>query len=61
MQNVGEQSAILWTFIKLPFVIKIFDLSSFKWPIKKGFTAVESVPLSHEIMVYHQNKDKFEQ
>ena len=28
----GEQSAILSTFIKLTFVIKIFDLSIFEWP-----------------------------
>ena len=25
------------TFIKLPFVIKIFDLSIFEWPLKTGF------------------------
>ena len=34
----GEHSAILLTFIKLPFVIKIFVLSVFKWPLKTGFT-----------------------
>ena len=28
----GEHSAILSTFIKLPFVIKIFVLSIFEWP-----------------------------
>ena len=33
-----EHSAILSTFIKLPFVIKIFVLSSFEWPLKTGFT-----------------------
>ena len=33
MQNaLLEHSAILLTFIKLPFVIKIFDLSIFEWP-----------------------------
>ena len=32
----GEHSAILSTFIKLPFVIKIFVLSIFKWPLKTG-------------------------
>ena len=31
-------SAILSTFIKLPFVIKISDLSILKWPLKTGFT-----------------------
>ena len=33
-----EHSAILSTFIKLPFVCKIFALSSFEWPLKAGFT-----------------------
>ena len=34
----GEHSAILLTFIKLPFVIKIFVLSIFEWLLKTGFT-----------------------
>ena len=34
----GEHSAILLTFIKLPFVIKIFVLSIFEWPFYIGFT-----------------------
>ena len=34
----GEHSAILSTFIKLPFVSKIFVLSIFEWPLKTGFT-----------------------
>ena len=34
----GEHSAILSTFIKLSFVIKIFVLSIFEWPLKTGFT-----------------------
>ena len=34
----GEHSAILLTFIKLSFVIKIFVLSSFEWPFYTGFT-----------------------
>ena len=29
----GEHSAIFSTFIKLPFVIKIFVLSIFEWPL----------------------------
>ena len=33
-----EHSAILLTFIKLPFVIKNFVLSFFEWPLKTGFT-----------------------
>ena len=34
----GEHSAILSTFIKLPFVFKIFVLSISEWPLKTGFT-----------------------
>ena len=33
----GEHSAILSTFIKLPFVIKIFVLSIFEWPFYTEF------------------------
>ena len=32
----GEHSAILSTFIKLPFVIEIFVLSIFAWPFYTG-------------------------
>ena len=32
----GEHSAVLSTFIKLPFVIKIFYLSIFEWPFYTG-------------------------
>ena len=35
-----EHSAILSSFIKLPFVIKTFVLSSFEWPLKTGFTVL---------------------
>ena len=34
----GGHSAILSTFIKLPFVITIFVLSNFEWPFYTGFT-----------------------
>ena len=34
----GEHSAILLTFIKLPFAIKTFVLYIFKWLFKTGFT-----------------------
>ena len=34
----GEHSAIFSTFIKLPFVIKIFVLSVAEWSLKTGFT-----------------------
>ena len=33
-----EHSAILSTFIRLPFVIKVFVLSIFEWPLKTYFT-----------------------
>ena len=33
-----EHSAILSTFIKLPFSIKTFVFSIFKWLLKTGFT-----------------------
>ena len=39
----GEHSAILWTFIKLQFVIKIFVLSIFTWPLKTGLTVFEKL------------------
>ena len=35
-----EHSAILSTFIKLPFVNKIFILSIFEWPFKTGYTVL---------------------
>ena len=38
----GEHSAILSTFIKLPFVIKIFVLSIIEWPFYTGFTVFNS-------------------
>ena len=41
--QVKEHSAILSTFIKLPFSIKTFVLSVFKWPLKTGFTVYPNV------------------
>ena len=41
----GEHSAILSTFMKLPFVIKIFILSIFEWPFYTGFTVHENLVL----------------
>ena len=38
----GEHSAILSSFIKLSFVMKIFVLSIFEWPLKTGFTVLSS-------------------
>ena len=41
MQNAPrEHSAILSTFIKLPFDFKTFVLSIFEWPLKIGFTVL---------------------
>ena len=37
-----EHSAILFTFIKQPFFIKIFVLSVFEWPFYTGFTVYMS-------------------
>ena len=45
----GEHSAILLTFIKLPFVIKIFVLLIFQWPFYTRFTV--HVPVN-EILVF---------
>ena len=42
----GEHSAILSTYIKLPFVIKICILSIFEWPFYTGFT-VYQLHLTH--------------
>ena len=36
-------SAILPTFIKLSFLIKIFVLSIFEWPLNTGFTEIVSL------------------
>ena len=42
----GEHSAILSTSIKLPFVIKVFVLSIFEWPLNKGFTVLVTALIS---------------
>ena len=42
----GEHSAILLTFIKLPFVINTFVLSCFEWPLKTGFTVYDCKKLT---------------
>ena len=51
----GDHSAILLTFIKLPYVIKIFVLSICKWPLKTGFTV--SVPRNHFIIANSVDPD----
>ena len=37
VKSIAEHSAILSTFIKLLFVIKILVLSIFEWPFYTGF------------------------
>ena len=53
MQNAPMHSAILLTFIKLPFVIKVFVLSFFEWPLKTGFTVLGGK--SEEKIVFNQS------
>ena len=38
VKSIAENCAILSTFIKLPLIIKVFDLSPLEWPLKTGFT-----------------------
>ena len=47
----GQHSAILSTFIKLPFVIKLLVLSIFEWPFYTGFTIVISILHAFSILV----------
>ena len=56
----GEHSAILLTFMKLPFVIKIFVLSIFEWPFYTGFTVHDEhrYPTVHYKFAKHRNKMK---
>ena len=57
----GEHSAILLTFIKLPFVIKIFVLSIFEWPFYAGFTVLSNHKMRHfylnlaELLTYNHH------
>ena len=45
----GEHSAILSTFIKQLFVIKIFVLYIFEWPFYTGFTVAVHVHLKNDL------------
>ena len=63
MQNAPrEHSAIFSTFIKLPFIFKIFVLSIFELPLKTGFTVCVKA-LSHSSRIVAQlstgSKDNF--
>ena len=44
----GEHFAILLTFIKLPFVIKIIVLSLTEWPLKTDLTVNPMFKKEHE-------------
>ena len=46
VKSIAECSAILSTFIKLPFVIKIFVLSLYEWQLTTGFTVLFFLQLS---------------
>ena len=48
----GEHSAILSTFIKLPFVIKIFVLSIFEWPFKTVFSVHVFIVCLFDLILY---------
>ena len=53
----GEHSAILSTCTKLPFVIKIFVLSIFEWPLKTGFTVYVSCSLKpYQVHIDHRKQ-----
>ena len=45
-----QNAPILSTFIKLPFVVKIFVLFFFEWPFYTGFTVV---PNSQELAQFN--------
>ena len=49
-----EHSAILLTFIKLPFAIKTFVLSIFEGPLKTGFTVDKNLHHSPKFHTIHK-------
>ena len=53
IQVQGEHSAILSSFIKLPFFIKIFVLSISEWPLKIHFTQITLSP-QHTVLSTQQ-------
>ena len=48
----GEHSAILLTFIEVPFVIKIVVLSIFEFLFKTGFTEVNQYTKDYNIIMF---------
>ena len=65
-----EHSAILSTFILLPFSIKTFVLSIFQWPLKTGFTVIHfsdrtqepslSCPVNLELNVFSESPEPYD-
>ena len=55
MQNVPREA------IKLPFVIKIFDLSIFEWPFYTGFTVLVFQAGIHKMLVRIANREDRDQ
>ena len=56
----GEHSAILLTFIKLPFVIKIFVLSIFEWSFSQVLLYCILKPWIICSLFYHLNTFKMD-
>ena len=52
-----EHSAILLTFIKLPFSIKTFVLSIFKWPHKSGLLYMYARRSSERFLMFYWAQD----
>ena len=52
-----SNTAILLTFIKLPFVIKIFVLSIFEWPLKTGIIVMRTVDVSSQTSSMKMSKE----
>ena len=48
----GEHSAVLSTFNKVPFVIKIFVLSIFEWLFYTGFTVCKKISTSNYVQYF---------
>ena len=51
----GEYSAILLTFIRLPFVVKVFVLSIFEWRFYTDFTVYGQI-VSTQIRLFPQEQ-----
>ena len=57
MNTKKEHSAILSTFIKLPFSIKTFVLSIFKWPLKTGFSEMCQLICVFVLLMFYVRDD----